>query len=554
MPELLVLFDTDEGVEDRLRSRLDDEGIADLYKVRRLNPKTTVSPDAMVNACLHEFSALFPLGVAAVFIDLVIREGKGDQLDVSGVALGQALRRDYPLLPLFCITRYFKHDNEAAALSEATVVEELDGVLLKTYLESSLFSAARLKALLRTASTRRAMPVAARNLAASSSDPLAITRAKATFGANIDARVQLAIYEVGDEVFWSIIGNLFPDGKTGALHYLSPGRSGAHVFRARVQHELSRGHVGNARDWLVKIARDADAIRREAAAYSELPRTGISKASFPQLLSAPTWCGETGGFVAELQTGCSHLGALIQGQHNDERCERFLSSLLGAIGALHGRGTQEVQHVWTSSFALDRRTSIAATAFLKQHSNLIRLKTSPESLDCTLNFLQTDGRSVDGLLEHSATVIAVYGHNDLNSGNVLVAEDGSAVLIDFGSTGVAHAAKDFAKLDRDLFFRLDGYGSDAYYSWVTPSRALRAAQGKLPDRPTPADRRMQTMRSGLRRAFVELQGSAQVEYTMALLSYSLSALANESLPTPRRVAGVEFCAEIIRVLIDQLSE
>jgi CheY-like chemotaxis protein len=107
----------------------------------------------MITACSDEISQLTQTAdIKAFFVDIVILE-KGAP-DTIGVDIAKELRRRFPSIPVYNITSKYVHEDELDILSEATL-EDVDGVLVKSYLEGKRFSAKRLRHIFEKAEEKR---------------------------------------------------------------------------------------------------------------------------------------------------------------------------------------------------------------------------------------------------------------------------------------------------------------------------------------------------------------------------------------------------------------
>jgi len=150
---IIVLVDPDEGFEKRFRKRLEEENISDRYELRRVVPDTTLETRHMITACSDEISQLTQTAsIKAFFVDIVILE-KGVP-DTIGVDIAKELRQRFPSTPVYNITSKHMHEDELDILSEATL-EDVDGVLVKSYLEGKRFSAKRLRQIFEKAEEKR---------------------------------------------------------------------------------------------------------------------------------------------------------------------------------------------------------------------------------------------------------------------------------------------------------------------------------------------------------------------------------------------------------------
>ena len=132
------------------------------------------------------------------------------------------------------------HEEELDILTDATL-EDVDGVLVKSYLDGKMFSARRLRLLLEKAGRKRRTVLAMQAAAAGQphggggqvshpSGEDAPPEILAAFNAaSVEWRVRAQILDLGWTRFWKLLSLLLPRAE-GTLSYVRPGRSGAQVF------------------------------------------------------------------------------------------------------------------------------------------------------------------------------------------------------------------------------------------------------------------------------------------------------------------------------------
>lgn len=545
MLQKLVIIDTEQGFIHRFAQKLDDEDLTERYAVHQIVPNTTVDRQQMIEGCVTEVVKIIEHeSVAVIFIDIIIIE-TGPDLDTSGIAIAKAIRLREPTVPICFVTGRSTNEMERTALSEASL-QDAEGVLVKSYLVGDHFSARRLRTILERSRAKRRGGMATAT-PATPRDSAAVVLAKNAFSEqHLDARVRRQVQELGGDTFWELLGRLMSDVDSGTLEYMRPGRSGAYVFKVVAKHRVAEGLIGHEKTWVIKISDKQNELKSEVGQYHELDRTGLPKKHFPRLLSDPVWVGEIGGFVVELQTNAVAVATfLATGQRNVRDARGIGESLVAALDALHGESHSRVAHLWRQAYGIEPTLRDAVLSFLTDHEGIIKPYVGDTSYDAVRQFVMTNGELHTWLYEYRGSIKEVLAHGDLNAGNVLVTNNGQVVLIDFASTGRRHLAADFAKFERDLFFRIRDYGTADYYGWLPQGAGARAVHGDISSERDEA-KVLNEISKALRTHILDKrQGVPEAEYYMALLSYSIRALANESLPVPRRVSGVELIAAVL---------
>jgi len=548
MKKLLAVVDTDEhGFIALFKNKLQDEGLTDEFLVHTVPPNLLLSLERMSEDCVSKLREA-PGPIAAIFVDIVLNESRRTELNQSGIDIAKYVRHAFPSTPLFSLTGNFITESEVAAVSEAST-EDVDGIMLKPYLLAKHFSASKLRHVLgRANAKRKAVASAGPAIASTASTSLREFRAHFSLA---DAQVHSDIDSIGEASFWHLLNALLPDVSSGVLRHIDQGRSGAVVARLSSLHSPTPNIVGQQKEWIVKLARDKPRITQECENYAQLPRTGLHKSSFPQLVSGPEEFGDVSGFVIELQSACIPLSHAIADESID--LDILVGSITGTLKALHGRSQPRLDLIWKSSFSLDFKLDEAVKYFLHDFSSIVHARTGMTAAREVTRFIESNGASLPGLFEFEPEITESLCHNDLNAGNVLVTPSHSVVLIDFSSAGRGHAARDYAKLERDVFFRCDGWGTESFHSFQKKSRVIEFARssGEGGNGLDPKDRAFKVAQS-IRAAGLAVCGSHAPIYWMALLSASVRALANPTIPVPRRVAGFTYCHEVLKLLTDSI--
>lgn len=563
----LVLIDTDSAFENLFRRRLNEQSIADQYALVRITPDTSLDERELVEACVSDACGFpDPQKILAFLVDIVVLEKR--ELDTIGISIAKALRQRFPETPLFTITGKDMHEDELDILSEATL-EDVDGVLVKSYLDGKMFSAKRLRLLLEKAGRNRRRVLATLPAAAGppragdaraphpSAEDVPPEILAAFSAASVDWRVRAQIRDVGWVRFWKLLSQLLPNAE-GTLSYVRPGRSGAQVFRILAKFREGDTSPTRAKTWLVKVGDDASKLLKEAQNHSALTRTPADRRCYPRLLrEQPLSCDNLHGLVYEFE---GQVHTLL-----DHFVQRASVPALGDIArkigqflaTIYGDPVRAAKHVWHAYYALGQDASAAIRTFLSEHRPVLTKQVGEDSVNRVDDFA---GHDVERLAHINLEVDTRHVHGDLNSGNVLVTNDGELAFIDFASRHQSHVARDFTKLERDLVFKVVDAQTALFYDWASiphwerflclldrrtlfaPTADQEAAAAEIGD---PA-KLILALRAELRRISPTIQ---EDEYLCGLLHYSMLALAHPEVSLHKKTFGIRY----IGAILDQLA-
>ena len=192
---------------------MSEQGIADKYQIHLIIPKTTLEPAQLIENSLNDVRGIIDKGekVCGIFVDIVIIE-KGE-LDKTGINIATKLRNYFPDIPIFNITANFEGDEEIAMVSEATL-EDIDGVLIKDYLEGKYFSVIEFNNLFTKANIKRD------KYRTDSITPFETTTPDSIktsfYSSSLDSRVKYQIQEIGEARFWNLLTNFFQRQKVSS--------------------------------------------------------------------------------------------------------------------------------------------------------------------------------------------------------------------------------------------------------------------------------------------------------------------------------------------------
>jgi hypothetical protein len=545
----IIVIDNDDTFKDRFNYKLKEEDIQDQYKIYPLTPVTTVGQEQLIANCLGRVQDIISTeaNVIGIFVDIVIIES-GGTLDVTGIMIAAKLRESYPNLPIFNITG---KDTETDIISQATL-EDVDGVLIKNFLEGKSFSAKRLKTIFKMAALKRLKYKNADTVRAHVELPEEIKKAFNT--ETLDPRVKRQIEEIGAGEFWTLLSKLLPNAN-GVVSYMRPGKSGAYVFRVTAKISEEGRSATRPKGWIVKVADRPELLEREIQNYQEMTLTPLPRSFYPKLFgSTPVRVGGLAGMAVELEESSNSLLSAFA-----DLSEEGLKKIAGAVSRIladtYGDPVKKWSNVWNEYFRLDSGAAQKILASLEQHETIFK-RAAGDWYRRVFNFVNTGGSTEGNLMGLEGEVDLRTIHGDFNSRNLLVDSEGHLVLIDFFSRRQDHVAKDIAKLERDVVFRVMDASSLEEHSWerITAWRSFLSLNKKggvfsnqiTADIEDPHVRKCATfiaeLRASLKIASPQIK---EEEYLCALLHYSLFALAHSEISVHKKAFAIEYSSHIL---------
>lgn len=555
MSTLIVIFDTEAGFEARFRRKLEEEGISDKYTIRRVVPDTTLDSQELVKKCVHEATQLVSSdNVAGFLVDIVIYERGAP--DTVGVEIAQHLRHTFPFIPVFNITSKLTHeeayDPYFDVFSEATL-ENVDGVLAKSYLEGKHFSAKRLRKIFEKAQKRR-QSFTAFTLEKTYPEESTGTIRHAFDADNIDAFTSGLIEELGSGRFWCLLGKLLQDAD-GVLQTITPGRSGAYVFKATAKFRAGTKSATRPKSWIIKVCTNKELVFREAKNHGEIIKTPISRSVIPRLLH-PEPMGEDGlwGIVYEYEGDADTLLSFGNVKLSIENSGTIANNLITTLSAMYGDPIKHQRIIWKHFFSLPPSARMNILRFISEFRQILNAKIG--CVDRIESFVKTDGEIIHSYQREADTR---HIHGDFNCGNILLSPDGDVILIDFASMRQDHVTKDIAKLERDLLFRVSGADTPDYYSWDSLSLInlmsksdedsfllTGTANNDMNQRHASIIKFVNFLRKGVR----QISPTTEIkEYYCALLYYCLLGLAHPAISINRKALSMLYANNIIEDLL-----
>ena len=153
----LIFIETDGRFIKNIENNLKKEGLQNDYSVVNIMPSTESKNvhQLVVESCVEQVVSLDSIedNIYGIFIDICIIDGESEPL---GIEIAKRIRSSFPQIPIFNITNKTKHDFEFDSLSSATL-ENIDGVLVKSFLEGDTFSKDRFEEIFNKAHVKRSV-------------------------------------------------------------------------------------------------------------------------------------------------------------------------------------------------------------------------------------------------------------------------------------------------------------------------------------------------------------------------------------------------------------
>jgi len=542
----LLLVDTNDLFEQSVKDALNREPLTWDCKVIRLSPNVLLDPEPMAADMAHRTVARhLDTSLSAIFVDLVVYESPNDEPDREGVRIALGIKAALPDLPVYVVTGRTSRDC-GDAISYAGLERRLNGVLFKTFLTGTAFSAERLHLLLhpvrptdQAVAAGKAPVVPPRSIA---KNPHSV---EAKFGKDtLPQTVRIDVERVGADDFWALLERLLPDSAEGVLSTLPKGRSGATIFTV----DAMLTSQSPATKWIIKVARSKEGLARELDNYERV-RVRLK----PEMYAHPlhlnvTSQGTLHGIISELKDEYLTFASYMRSEPSVMAVSKTAQRVAEMLASLYGQKQMKRRRPWLEFFDLTDSQRLDAQAGLDKVAAALRALGFAEELRLVSEFLKNEGKLSECLRLWHQTVDLRFIHGDLNSGNLLLRRDGSPCLIDLEQARDAPASIDFAKLQRDLIVRVADYGTFKELSWSNLGawrkvhEILRLAEESASASKLP--RFVGVLRTDLKKN-AELSTS-QMERDVASLSMYSRALANDGLPLPKRAFAVLAVADLGR--------
>jgi aminoglycoside phosphotransferase (APT) family kinase protein len=504
-----------------------------------------------------------PDDIAAIFVDLVVHGGEnlygaGDKpasYDTMGIQIALMLRTEFPQTPIFIVTERTSNSSELSLMSEASL-EDVDGVFAKNFLTGKGFSSERLDLILGKALIKRQRRTPIADNSRVHAAPAAHAVPPSIDIAGSRATFEIATDECGPQL-WDLLSTLLGEGSK-RIEVLQPGRSGAAVFKITVKHTMhDTGLRTEPKNWIVKMAHDRALIEREIKNYSLLKATKLHRSAYPQLLAdAPSSADGLWGIALSFEGEASTLRDYLKNVETDSDAERIAKCLTDALQKLYSTDPISEPGLWSHYWTNAGAQRAKLTNLLKDMESIAAERGLLAEHQAVCNFVQTNGESCPAIsLRNVDQFETRWIHGDLNSGNVLVSAPPSnnIILIDFASAGKGHVVKDFAKLERDVYFRvIDGEWTSGSSDWermeIWKRLVLIAASKSVlaNEHLTLNERAVLAFIRELRSGLVTVDSKITIrEYLVGLVFYSLTALLIPETSLQKKMFGIWYVSELL---------
>jgi len=261
-----------------------------------------------------------------------------------------------------------------------------------------------------------------------------------SFQAASDELTESSLNELGRSTVHHMFRELFPEATRIVYKALTPGMSGASVFRVtphRRQRQLP---------CVVKIGLAAD-TQAELAAWHQYVAPFIASKHIPAKHNDKI-LGDVGGIAYEfIATETLNQRLLVlAGQQQHDVIERLLTGVFEIVkDAWHGERTMVERFLTDDDYVL---TEGDLSAFEAMCRTLPAALAIPEEQIANVRKVWTSGAALP-----TSHAIAIC-HGDLFGENVLIDEDDDLGLIDFSHTGEQHYLRDHITMEGDLVLRL----------------------------------------------------------------------------------------------------
>ncbi len=544
---LLVIIDTERGFIQRFQENLEDNEISD-FQIVEIVPNTLLDLSERVNRCKEELqNFLNSDDVAAVFVDIVVDES-GKQ-DTSGIDIATELKKQYTELPIFNVTSKHTNPFECDAISQASL-EKTDGVFIKSYLDSKTFNERRLKKLLRKAREKLEYQNQEFVLPIDIRIPDGIEQRFSV----VDPQVKHQIGEIGANVFWTLISKL-QNGASGIISFMSPGRSGAYVFRWFANVNQPGVPTTKPKSWVLKISKNPDSLQTELDNYIHLRSTPYSKNCFPQTMSDEVVkAGKFGAIMIELEAEAKTLKNSFW-ELDSTNIKSVLKGISEFFESTYGDPVRNPFHVW-QFYDPNEPLMNEILAVMGSLKDVYESLLDKNEFSDVYSFVKKEGELFQKIKSYETNVDKRTIHGDFNAGNILVKPNGEIVVIDFSSRKPSHVVKDVAKLERDVIFRI--YDADSYRNfdwsriehWENFSNLLDTREffedrfEAVEDQPKLNDAMM--FIKGLRKSLKNISNTTtKQEYLCSLLSYSLLAIIHPDFSFQKKIFAIKFSNQIL---------
>ncbi len=497
--------------------------------------------------------------VCAVFVDLVLREDS-DHNDESGAEVAERLSEKWPTVPIIMYTRYGQPKHKTLAEASVRFDGALDGHMFPSGKSGApLLQAGDVDYLIQVAAAKKEEMMW--NVADN------IVRRYDALRVVVDLRPgkDQALSNFERDVVRLLAGLHFQalGIKHVLLDSLTPGFSGAYVFRAEVDLEHGKGKT-----LVLKVDEDPSKLEREIEGYRRIETEGkLKRERYAHYLPGKSmttisknWWGAISMEYEEDRAPFVEAFASM----DEENVEEFFGELFGASGlpCIYNLLEKKREEVI--------RSVVGPDVFKKANYRLTELA---RYLPAAKSYCGNVEESVEKLREfinpanlaewkQQRIRISESGliHGDLNCRNILVRPDNwkDWVVIDFPNVGQGALSQDFAKAEIEMLaIVMDWHnGSDSDFGrlplWSNLIESLASkydVEGvSLED---PELRKSLTAIRCIRKLFSDATGNAEDlerDYYAHLIAHALRALNFRDLTVAKRLLLMMYATRLIEWL------
>lgn len=546
-PKVIVVIDTERGFIERFTEKLAVNELDEDYRIEPVTPNTKVDLSQRIVECKEKIQDLINNeDVAGIFIDIVVVE-TGSEDDTSGIDIAVELKKSYPTIPIFNITSKYRNPSETDGISRASL-ENIDGVLIKSYLDGKTFSESRLKKIFRKAKekwhTQNGNEIILK-IPDGIHESINVS----------DPRVKTQIDEIGANIFWTLVSKLKP-GATGTISYLRPGRSGAYVFRWFASTKVDGYSKTLPKSWVLKIADNPDLLEHELQNYIALKDTPLYRVFYPQVSSDEVIrVGKYGAILIELEEGAQTLKEYLPTIADENDLDVILKGIERFFHSTYGDQDRTPFFVWNKFYSLNDSLINNILAEMRDFEDIFKTLFDSQEYDGVYSFVKKEGPIFDKINLFEQNVDQRTIHGDFNAGNILINPNNQIVVIDFSSRVQSHVAKDVAKLERDIIFRVYDRNLIHNYDWSRVKHwsnflELHSATNFF-DNVFKEMKDLQLTRSlkfikGIRNTLKVISPNlTEREYLCALLHYNLIAIVHPEFSFQKKIFAVRSSFNIL---------
>jgi len=381
---------------------------------------------------------------AAVLLDIYL--GSAEPLDdPHGYVILPLIRKHLPWLPVIAFTSHCDQGVRTYEMSK----QGFDAIVPKAVFFRNLIGKEGFLELIERVRAVRAR--AARNDLWHSADAEPIRAEEQA----LDVDRASSGFVAANPAFNQLMLDVFPNCRSLRIHSLTPGHSGATVFKVTAQ---QRNHdIAHSAEWVLKVSESPIKLATEIRAQNTLQLRGVHHSIFPPLLYPGLLCRD--GLAAigyQCEPESKTLALAISGDE-PQPLDYTAESLGYCLKQLYGRTSPA--HTYPRSQWFDERACSRGRRGIDAQAATHRGDVSLQGAVAEIRQLvdAAEDASLDGanhwLLDREIETDMRFIHGDLHADNILTMTRG-LVLIDFANSGPGPAVNDLAKLETDLIARV----------------------------------------------------------------------------------------------------